>query len=422
MISGKKRHSLLLLILKLSVIPVLVLGIILTIYSRNAVRTGMVYEIEKSLSGIAHNLISSYNMVDAGDFAYVDGKVMKGETDLTSDYRLLDDIKNDTGADVTICLGTERRLTTVVDGNGNRLTGTALSEDVQQEVYGKGQEYFSESVNVGGEKFFAYYVPIRNHAGDIIGVSFAGQPVDSVNHSMKFMLQGNVIICIFIVLLAGFICYLSAQKIMDTIWHIKVFLGKLAGGKFGQKMPDAVTKRRDELGEIGEYAVAVSNSLEEMVTKDPLTGLLNRRACLLEVEECQKEPAFTIAMGDIDFFKKVNDNYGHDKGDEVLKYVGSVLQEAVGEQGFAARWGGEEFFLGLKEEELVMRERLEEALEKIGSHEFVAKDEKFYITVSMGILSYKPDLSFDDNVKKADELLYFGKENGRNQIVSERDS
>ncbi len=419
MTSGKKRQSLLVLILKLSVIPVLVLGIILTIYSRNAVRSGMVFEIEKSLSGIAHHLISSYNMVDAGDFAYVDGKVMKGETDLTSDYRLLDDIKNDTGADVTICLGMERCLTTVVDENGNRLTGTALSEDVRQVVYGKGEEYFSESVSVGDKKFFAYYVPIQNHDGQIIGVSFAGQPVDSVNRSMNFILQGNVIICTFIVLLAGFICYLSAQKIMTTIWHIKVFLEELARGKFGQEMPDAVTKRRDEMGEIGEYAVAVSNSLEEMVTKDPLTGLLNRCACLIEVEEYQKEEAFTIAMGDIDFFKKVNDNYGHDKGDEVLKYVASVLRETVGEQGFAARWGGEEFFLGLKEEREKMQEQLERAMERIRTHEFIGNGKKFHITVSIGILSYKPELSFDANVKKADELLYYGKENGRNQIVSE---
>lgn len=419
MTSEKKRQSLLRLILKLSVIPVLTLGIVLTMYGCNAIRGGMVYEIEKNLSGIAHNLISSYNMLDEGDFAYVDGKVMKGQTDLTSDYRLLDDIKNDTGADVTICLGTERRLTTVVDENGDRLTGTALSEDVRQAVYDKGQEYFSESVDVGGARFFAYYVPIRNHAGEIIGVSFAGQSVESVNESMNSILQGNVLICIFIVLLAGFICYLSAQKIMDTIRHIKIFLGKLAQGKFGEKMPDTVMKRRDELGEIGEYAEAVSNSLEEMVTKDPLTGLLNRRACLLEVKEHQKEKAFTIAMGDIDFFKRVNDNYGHDVGDEVLKYVADALRQAVGEDGFAARWGGEEFLLGLAEERDKMQEQLQAAMEKIGSYEFTAEEEKFHITMTMGILSYKPDLSFDDNLKRADELLYLGKENGRNQIVSE---
>ena len=61
-----------------------------------------VFEIEKSLSGIAHNLISIYNVLDAGDFSQKDDRVYKGETEITSDYRILDDIKNDTGADVTV--------------------------------------------------------------------------------------------------------------------------------------------------------------------------------------------------------------------------------------------------------------------------------------------------------------------------------
>lgn len=416
----RKKQSLVFSILKLSVLPVLVLGIILTIYSRNSVREGMVFETEKCLSGIAHNLISTYNMIDAGDFAYVDGKVMKGETDLTSDYRLLDDVKNDTGADVTIFLGTERRLTTLVDEKGKRMTGTVLSENVQKVVYEKGEEYFSEKVKIHGAEFFGYYVPIRNNAGEIIGVSFAGQPVTSVNLSMNLMLEGNLIICIFIVLLVGFICQLAAQRMVEVITYIRRFLGKLSDGKFGQKMPEMVLNRRDELGEMGRYAVTVSNSLEDMVTKDPLTGLLNRRAGLYEAEEFQKKEPFTIIMGDIDFFKKINDNYGHDTGDEVLIYVASALRDFVGERGFASRWGGEEFFLGLNEPLELVNSRFEVWMDKVRRHEFEAKDKKFHLTITAGLTSYKQELSFDENMKKADELLYYGKENGRNQIVTDR--
>lgn len=415
--SEKKKQSLVFSILKLSVIPILVLGLILTVYSRNSVREGMVFETKKCLSGIAHNLISSYNMIDAGDFSYVDGKVMKGETDLTSDYRLLDDIKNDTGADVTISLGEYRRLTTLVNEKGNRVTGTKIPEDVKESVYGKGEEYFSEDVMVGDTRYFAYYVPIRNGEGEVVGVSFAGQPVDSVNISMQLMLQGNVIICIFIVLLTGFICHLAAGRIVEVIAHIRHFLGKLAQGRFGQEMPEVVLKRRDELGEMGKYAVAVSNSLEDMVTKDSLTGLLNRRACLMRVEEYKDCDAFTLALTDIDFFKKVNDSYGHDKGDEVLVYVSSVLQELAGEQGFVSRWGGEEFLLGFQEELTVVEDKINRAAQRIREREFTEKEEKFHVTITVGLVSYEPDLSFDENIKRADELLYYGKENGRNQIV-----
>ena len=99
---NKRRRSLAITIVELSVIPILLLGLVLTIYSRESVKDAMVFEVKKNLSGIAHNIISSYNMLDAGDFAVVDGKIMKGETEFTSDYRLLDDVKNDTGADFNL--------------------------------------------------------------------------------------------------------------------------------------------------------------------------------------------------------------------------------------------------------------------------------------------------------------------------------
>ena len=108
----RKKKSLIVSIMGMSVIPILLLGIVLTVYSQASVREGMVFEIRHCLSGIAHNLISTYNMLDAGDYSYENGVLKKGETELTSDYRILDDLKMDTGADVTIAMGETRCLTT----------------------------------------------------------------------------------------------------------------------------------------------------------------------------------------------------------------------------------------------------------------------------------------------------------------------
>lgn len=83
----KKRKSLIFTIMRMSVIPIAILGVVMTFYSQNSVHEGMVFEIEKSLSGIAHNLISIYNVLDAGDFSQKDDRVYKGETEITSDYR-----------------------------------------------------------------------------------------------------------------------------------------------------------------------------------------------------------------------------------------------------------------------------------------------------------------------------------------------
>ncbi|MCH5264836.1 MAG: diguanylate cyclase [Lachnospiraceae bacterium] len=416
----KKRKSLIIAVLRMSVIPLIGLGIVLTVYSQNSVREGMSFEVEKSLSGLAHSLISTYNMMDAGEFSYEDGRVMKGNTELTSDYRLLDDMKNDTGADVTIFIGNERCLTTLVDESGKRLIGTKASPGVIERVLNQGEEYFSEQADVNGVPYFGYYVPITNDEGDTIGMSFAGEPKDSVNSSIRFMVEGNVIICIFAILLAGFICNMLARRMVSAISCIKQFLGRLAHGDFSQKMPEEVLERRDQLADMGEYAVSVSHSLKDMVEKDPLTGLLNRRAFLKKVEKRQESGPFVVAMGDIDFFKRVNDQYGHKMGDEVLRHVAGCLEEiAEGEEGFVSRWGGEEFLIGFQGSLPDLEERLNKVSKCISDAEFETDDRKFTISMTFGVAVYQEGETIDELVRRADILLYQGKEDGRNCIVLE---
>ncbi len=420
MAERKKKKSLIYSIMWMSAIPIVILGVILTIFSQNSVQEGMSFEIKKSLSGTAHNLISIYNMLDAGEFSYSNGKFWKGETELTSDYRILDDIKNDTGADVTIFYGSERRLTTLVDNLGARLVGTKVSEDVQEAVLQRGEEYFSESADVNGAAYFGYYVPIRDDAGNVIGISFAGKTVDSIRLSMRETTRENAILCVFVILLAEAACYISTRRMVTAIQCIKGFLGKLSHGDFSQDMPEEVMERRDELADMGRYAVTVGHSLEDMISKDPLTGLLNRRACLICAEKLKSRNHFVVAMGDIDFFKQVNDCYGHEKGDEVLRYVAEKLREMIPDGGFASRWGGEEFLLGFDGEVPEMNERLKTVMETISGTEFEHEGKSFHVSMTFGITVYQEGETLDEIVKRADGLMYFGKENGRNQIVLER--
>ena len=417
MIKKEKKQRLVYSILRLSVLPITILGIILTAYSQSSVREGMIFEVEKNLSGIAHNLISLYNMMDTGDFSYEDGRIMKGETDFTSDYRLLDDVKNDTGADVTIFIGDVRCLTTLVNKEGKRLTRTRVNDVVRKIVLEDGEDYFSQNVDVVGASYFGYYVPIRNDEGRVIGISFAGKSVKSIHTSINYMMQGNLIICLFVILLAGFLCNISAQRMVATIHGIKNYLARLAHGDFSHKMPEQVLERKDELGEMGEYALSVGYSLEEMVSRDPLTKLLNRRAGRIQLEHRMGQKCFTIVMGDIDFFKNVNDTYGHEMGDEVLCYIAGELREMVSDIGFCVRWGGEEFLIGYDGEASFMQEMLYRFQKTLQKKKFCHEKKEFTVTMTFGVAEYGREEDFEKTIERADELLYYGKEHGRNQIV-----
>ena len=124
-------------------------------------------------------------------------------------------------------------------------------------------------------------------------------------------------------------------------------------------------------------------------------------------------------MLDIDYFKSVNDNYGHEAGDQVLKMTAQLIQKHFGQDFLAARLGGEEFSIFFDDVPLEQaRQRLELFRQEFEQQEVSNNDQIIKCTVSIGVTTNN-DPIIDSLVNKADELLYEAKESGRNRIVSE---
>ncbi len=172
----------------------------------------------------------------------------------------------------------------------------------------------------------------------------------------------------------------------------------------------------------------LENSLREMANIDPLTGICNRRKMhqilknSLEHDETQPYQA-VVAMMDVDFFKKVNDTYGHDAGDEVLLALAHLIYEKQEKiPGFyVSRWGGEEFLVfyekyNKKQEEIIcdfdaLRKQIQNTVVKVDNKEI-------QITVTMGLAFYKEGETINKLIKTADDNLYEGKKAGRNRVIS----
>lgn len=164
-----------------------------------------------------------------------------------------------------------------------------------------------------------------------------------------------------------------------------------------------------------------NNQLQDQANTDALTGLYNRRKAMQYLEQIltPSNSSFTsICICDIDFFKRVNDNYGHDVGDIVLQNLADIMTTTLDKNILAARWGGEEFLLvfsGYNGDEAYAR--LETLRSNIKALKFKAKEETFSITMTFGLAEYDFNSDIDAIIKEADEKLYMGKENGRDQIV-----
>lgn len=158
------------------------------------------------------------------------------------------------------------------------------------------------------------------------------------------------------------------------------------------------------------------------VNTDCLTNLYNRRYMTKRIEEeiaryKRNKKAFSLVISDIDFFKKVNDMYGHDCGDYVLKKVSKRMLRGIRKQDVLSRWGGEEFIFLFPETNLkeakILCERIREKIEK---ESICYNDIKIYITMSFGVALFDRDESIDEIIKNADKALYKSKTQGRNCV------
>jgi diguanylate cyclase (GGDEF)-like protein len=166
-------------------------------------------------------------------------------------------------------------------------------------------------------------------------------------------------------------------------------------------------------------------SLIEMNTRDSLTGVYNRKFLESQLRNELKRfkrglRPFGLIMLDIDFFKKINDTYGHLCGDYVLKSLASSISSTIRSTDILARYGGEEFFCLLTETDIHSATHLAEMLRKVVENKmFTFQDTPIRITISLGVTAVSQEVqSSEVLLRKADDALYEAKRTGRNKVIA----
>ncbi len=411
----------------INVLPLLLLGfIIMGLASHYFTRT-MYTEIETELKNVALNVNTMLDVAYPGNYELVGEtayRLYKGEHDLTGDYALIDKIKSDTGMDVTLFYQDTRILTTIFTAKGERFIGSAAPDVVIEEVLGKDRAQFYTNTIISGYPYFSYYMPLHNKDGSIVGILFVGKPRSEVNTAIQHSIYPLLIADGIMMLLMAVCIFFYTRRFVAVLLNIHHFLADVSNGNLSTRLPSKILQRNDELGDIGRSAITMQRSLRTMVEQDALTSLYNRRSGDAKLKQTIKEAAaqkkpFCVAIGDIDFFKKVNDTYGHECGDAVLRNVAGQLKSHIRGRGFAARWGGEEFLLvyqnmGMEEAHAA----LEQLVQDIRGMETPYGDSIVKVTMTFGLtMGDSQDIQL--LLRNADERLYHGKANGRNQIVSQ---
>ncbi len=170
---------------------------------------------------------------------------------------------------------------------------------------------------------------------------------------------------------------------------------------------------------VDKYSKNAVTGISKEAYQDYLTGLWNRRYMEKQFTKITKIKNGVIVLADIDLFKNVNDTYGHNTGDYVLKKVSDIYRNCLRDCDVICRWGGEEFLIYFKnvdlETALITAEGIRERIEKT---KFNFEDNEFSVTVSFGLCEIDTNESMLDNIDRADKAMYYCKHNGRNRVAS----
>lgn len=162
-----------------------------------------------------------------------------------------------------------------------------------------------------------------------------------------------------------------------------------------------------------------NHTLGEVARIDPLTHLLNRRSMNTYMEQVVKlQKPFCLMMADIDDFKKINDTYGHDCGDEVLIAVSDIISHCVREEDYVCRWGGEEILILVRTDLALAAQIAERIRQQVASKVIAKKGNEVQVTITIGVSEYQDGMSIQSMIEEADQNLYRGKNNGKNQVVA----
>lgn len=221
------------------------------------------------------------------------------------------------------------------------------------------------------------------------------------------------------------------ENLWNTILRGEIFRGTLINRKKNGDLyyeNKTITPLKDDQDNITGFVTTgkdvtletlMHQELEQIATTDKLTGIYNRHKFEeLFALEAERSRRFSLPLSmiliDIDHFKSINDTYGHDAGDDVLRYFSSIIRENIRKIDIFARWGGEEFLVLSPGTDLENIQKVAEKLRHAVETSAFPKSEN--VTISLGVSAFKEKDTFSTLFQRADQGLYHVKQHGRNQV------
>ncbi|GAB6110259.1 diguanylate cyclase [Desulfomicrobium salsuginis] len=300
------------------------------------------------------------------------------------------------------------------DINGNfpyktELDGVKLNGDLYFDYYFKKMNTDQISHKLTYAKLYKPYnwvIATGVYLDDVDNLIINEQQSMEKTHKNQIQILGIVIFCILVI---SFIFLVAFEK------HINGLISSYV---------ETIEAKEKSLRLEKDKVEKAFGKLKDVAYLDYLTGLWNRRSMYERLTEeysrCSRnDSSFVIILGDIDHFKVINDTHGHGCGDIVLKQLSKIMSKNIRNEDSISRWGGEEFLILGTSCDLADGVSLAEKVRNAIEHQEISFDTiTLKVTMTLGVSAFDPKKSIDEIIKEADAMLYFGKNKGRNCVIS----
>ncbi len=264
----KKRGSIVGKVVIVSVVVAAIVAGVIALMGIFGIRSVYMNLIEEELRAATELSASEFTMMWDGDWGYEDDVLTKGGQPVYDEYieTILENAE-ETQLDYTIFYGDTRVVTSIKSADtGDYVIGTTASEEVVAAVINNGENVYKPNITIEGEKYYGYYVPLRNDDGTVVGMMFAGRESSDVNKQLTgfFIIMAIVFIIGIAVLVA--VGVVSAKKAGKAMNQVARAVEEVAGGDLSAEIPEEILGRNDEVGFIADNVHNLMLKLNEVIS------------------------------------------------------------------------------------------------------------------------------------------------------------
>ena len=267
--TSKKKNllaSIIIQLLVMALVPLIVLGAVCIVAAGKSLREGLQEEALMQMKATCVAAKAAYDNINDGDYYLGENDaLMKGDYNITQNESGIDALTEDLNSDITMFFGDIRRATSLTDiATGKRIVGTQASPEVAGTVL-KGQEYSATDLMINGKNYYAYYIPLKNPDGSVVGMVFAGEPSEGIDQFIvsKIVLVTSAVVVVL--LIAVVVVVLVSISIVRAVKRAQEAIDNLAKGNLSYNVDTVILRRKDEIGDMGRGVEECIASLRDIV-------------------------------------------------------------------------------------------------------------------------------------------------------------